>query len=274
MLHSQQKLTQIKELQEICEKEEPISLKLNWDNLRTRKVNEKRDFFYEEKGELVGFLGLYLFGTKIEVCGMVHPDYRKRGIFSTLIQEALTLCDRERFSTILLNAPASSLSAKQFLENKYSYRFSEFQMQWKATSISPSSEVVVRKAKKDDLELEVELDVRCFQFSEEESKSLNARVKGEENRFFYMIDYTGQTIGKITVDRANGEAWIYGFAILPEYQGRGIGRKALMNTVLAEHEKGYPVFLEVEATNKNALKLYTDCGFESYSVQDYYEVRR
>ncbi|NDI34280.1 GNAT family N-acetyltransferase [Chengkuizengella sediminis] len=271
---SQLKLTQIKELQEICEKEEPISLKLNWDILRTRKEQEKRDFFYEKNGRLIGFLGLYLFGTKVEVCGMVHPEHRNKGIFSTLLQEALTACAREEVSSILLNAPAPSISGKYFLQNPlYSYRFSEYQMKWKETSLSHSPDVMLRKARIEDQQLEVELDVQCFDFNQDEAKIFNERIKGEENRSFYMIDYGGQTVGKITLDHANDETWIYGFAILPEHQGRGIGRKTLINTVLAEQEKGYSIFLEVEVSNKNALKLYTDCGFQSYGVQDYYEIR-
>ncbi|MFS1511461.1 GNAT family N-acetyltransferase [Chengkuizengella sp. SCS-71B] len=271
---SQHNLTQIKELQEICEKEEPILLKLNWDLLKTRKEEEKRDFFYKENGRLVGYLGLYWFGTKIEICGMVHPKHRNKGIFSNLLQEALTVCDREEFSNILLNAPAASISAKYFLETKqYLYRFSEYQMKWAQSSLSSSTDVVIRKAKKEDLQLEVELDVRCFQFDQKDAENFNLRVKKEETRFFYMIDYAGQTVGKITVDHSNDETWIYGFAILPEYQGRGIGRKALMNMVLFEQRKGFPIFLDVETSNKNALKLYTDCGFETYSVQDYYEIK-
>ncbi|WP_214483113.1 GNAT family N-acetyltransferase [Bacillus sp. SM2101] len=265
-------LNQIKELQEICETEEQILLKLNWDVLRTRNSKEKRDFFHEENGKLVGFLGVYWFGTKIEICGMVHPKYRRKGIFSILLQEALTECNKGGFSSVLLNAPAESVSAKHFLnKNLYTYRFSEYQMKLKETSLSFSPDVVIRKARKEDQQLEVELDVQCFNFEREDAIDFNKRIKEEETRSFYMIDYVGQTVGKITIDRSNEESWIYGFAILPAHQGKGIGRKALINAVLREQEKGYRIFLDVETSNQNALKLYTDCGFVSYSVQDYYE---
>ncbi|MEI5906804.1 GNAT family N-acetyltransferase [Bacillus spongiae] len=268
-------LTQIQQLQERCEKEEQILLKLNWDLLNTRKKSEKRDFFYEDNGQLVGFLGLYSFGSKVEICGMVHPEYRNRGIFSTLLKEALAICDSENISTILLNAPAASESAKKFLQNRsFSYRFSEYEMQWEETSLNSTEDVVIRKATKEDLPLEIELDVRCFQFSQKDALEYNERIKKENTQSFYMIEHAGVTVGKMRLDYTNEEAWIYGFAILPEYQGKGIGRKALVNMVMAEQEKERPVFLEVEATNKHALKLYNDCGFKPYSVQDYYERRR
>jgi ribosomal protein S18 acetylase RimI-like enzyme len=38
-----------------------------------------------------------------------------------------------------------------------------------------------------------------------------------------------------------------------------------------ERQKGLPVFLEVEAENAHALKLYEVCGFKSYHSQDYYQ---
>ncbi|MFS0658872.1 hypothetical protein AB1L07_08555 [Niallia alba] len=38
-----------------------------------------------------------------------------------------------------------------------------------------------------------------------------------------------------------------------------------------EEAKGLPIFLEVEAKNARALKLYESCGFKSYHAQDYYE---
>ncbi len=42
-----------------------------------------------------------------------------------------------------------------------------------------------------------------------------------------MIDVNEETIGKIRVKREEGQAGIYGFSILPEQQGKGIGRKVL-----------------------------------------------
>jgi ribosomal protein S18 acetylase RimI-like enzyme len=86
-----------------------------------------------------------------------------------------------------------------------------------------------------------------------------------------IIEASGKTAGKMRVAESNGEAWIYGFAVFPELQGKGIGRKALSRVVKMEHQKGRSVFLEVEAKNAHALRLYESCGFRSYHSQDYYE---
>ena len=85
-----------------------------------------------------------------------------------------------------------------------------------------------------------------------------------------LLKQKEKTIGKIRVSENSGEAWIYGFAILPDFQGMGFGRKTLRNIVRKEHEAGYSVHLEVEAKNHHALRLYESTGFFVVNGQDYY----
>lgn len=265
-------LTDIKELQYVCEKGEPFELKLNWDMLQSREENEGNDFFHYEDGKLVGFLGLYGFGNKVEACGMVAPDYRRKGIFTKLYRKAENVLKERGTSHILLNAPTNSESGKGFLQSiPCSYAFSEHQMKWEETELSYKEDVVLRLSSPDDFETEVQLDVQCFNFEEEDAREYNERIKRENTDQFYIIETNGISSGKMRISHLNGEAWIYGFAIFPEYQGKGIGRKALTNVILNEDKNGFSIFLEVEAKNAHALKLYESCGFKVYHAQDYYK---
>lgn len=72
------------------------------------------------------------------------------------------------------------------------------------------------------------------------------------------------------MSRKDGEAWIYGFAILPEHQGKGIGSKVLRQVIKEESSAGYSVHLEVETKNDQALGLYKAVGFKVVHSQDYY----
>ncbi|WHY71562.1 GNAT family N-acetyltransferase [Fictibacillus enclensis] len=85
----QQQLSEIKKLQQQCEAEENLQLKLNWDMLEQRDGNRKEDFFHYEEGELCAFLGIYGFGSKAELCEMVLPACRRKGIFTKLLKEAI-----------------------------------------------------------------------------------------------------------------------------------------------------------------------------------------
>jgi len=262
-------LEDIKTLQLICEEKDGIQLKLNWDLLEHRAKDENNDFLYYKDDQLVGFLGLYAFGNKVEVCGMVHPNERRHGIFRHLLNKALDEC--REVNLILLNAPADSSSAKEFLRTvPCEYYTTEYQMQWFETELIRDSKVVIRHAEDRDDEDQIQLDVDCFGFTREEASEFHQRLKNEGIHHFYMIEYGGKTVGKIRVYHERTDAWIYSFAVFPEMQGQGIGRKALSHVVLNEKEKGYRVFLEVEVKNTNALKLYESCGFKTIHAQDYY----
>ncbi|SFB13860.1 MULTISPECIES: GNAT family N-acetyltransferase [unclassified Bacillus (in: firmicutes)] len=271
---TKQQLSEIKELQNKCEQFEPLKLKLNWDMLASREDDKRNDFLHYENGKLVGFLGIYGFGNKVELCGMVDPEYRRKGIFTKLFNKASDEIKSRHFRLILLNAPASSLSAKGFLANiPHQQHMTEYQMKWEGDKAEvEESGVTLRKSTESDVELEITLEVACFGFLPEEAREFNQQVKSEGSDEFYIVESEGVSVGKLRVGRTGGEAWIYGFAVLPDYQGKGIGRKALKLTVAKEVKEGYPVFLEVEAKNANALRLYESCGFQTFHAQEYYEL--
>lgn len=272
---TKEELKNIKTLQEICEKEEKLQLKLNFDMLESRAEKRKEDFFHYEEGKLVGFLGSYYFGNKVEICGMVHPDYRRRRIFSKLLEEALEEAKKREARTILLNAPSESQSAKEFLKNiSCTLSMVEYQMKWEKTSeLSNDPTIMIRSSfSGEDSEAEIQLDVQCFGLNEMEARQYKQENKELDTDVRLIIEVDGKIAGKMRLSEMNGEAWIYGFAVFPELQGKGIGRKALSKVVNLEDEKGFSIFLEVEAKNANALRLYESCGFRSYHSQDYYKV--
>jgi ribosomal protein S18 acetylase RimI-like enzyme len=273
MMLTKDELNAIKQLQDVCEKEGGFQLKLNFDMLENRSGNEKEDFFHYEDGQLVGFLASYGFGNKVELCGMVHPDYRRRGIFTRLLGLGLDETQKRAVHTILLNAPTDSQSAKDFLKNiPCTFSVAEYQMKWQKTELSVDPSVTLRPSTtKEDLEAEIQLEVSGFGFSEEEARAFNLRLRENDSEQNFIIEANGKTAGKMRVAEADGEAWIYGFTVFPELQGKGIGRKALSNLVIMEDQKELSVFLEVEAKNAHALKLYESCGFRTYHSQDYYQ---
>jgi ribosomal protein S18 acetylase RimI-like enzyme len=268
----QEQLKEIKALQETCEKEGGFHLKLNDDMLENRIANRQEDFFRYEDGKLVGFLGSYGFGNKVELCGMVHPDYRRKGIFSKLLKLGLDEAKRHGADTILLNAPTGSLSAKEFLKMiPCTFSVAEYQMKWQHTELVDDPSVTVRpSSSKEDWEAEIQLEISGFGFSEKEAREFQQTISETSSEDRLIIEAEGRIAGKMRVSELNGEVWIYGFAIFPELRGKGIGRRALSRVVKMEHQKGLPIFLEVEAKNAHALGLYESCGFRSYHSQDYY----
>lgn len=266
-----EQLEEIKALQQVVERYDSIELKLNWDMLENRSEEEQTDFLTYDSGQLVGFLGLYSFGSKIEVCGMVHPDYRRKGIFSNLFQNSHFALEKARH--ILLNVPANSKLGKQWLDSiTCIYEESEYMMKWEGKVLPDQDESIsLRPSRKEDIDMKMKLDIVCFDFKAEEAKMYNDRLEKEGlQKEFFMIEAEDKIVGKIRIHRDKERSEIYGFAVLPDFQGKGYGRKALQKAVRMEAQQGQSVYLDVQTENEKALSLYTAIGFIKESQQDYY----
>ncbi len=87
----------------------------------------------------------------------------------------------------------------------------------------------------------------------------------------YFVHEEGKNIGTISYQIKEDEsAYISNMAVLPEYRGKGIARKA-MEFVL-EKVKGAPrIWLVVHPENEVALHLYESLGFvEEERIENYY----
>ncbi|WP_339252788.1 GNAT family N-acetyltransferase [Sporosarcina sp. FSL W8-0480] len=269
MLTTEQ-LQKIANLQKECETHDGILLKLNWDMLRQRE-NHSMDFFHYVDGELVAYLALYGFGSTVEVCGMVKPAHRNQNHFTNLWKQALPVIKEKGYKKVLLNAPSTSESAKGWLKNlPCTYDLSEYQMVWKWRSLEESSGIQLRQSTEDDVPFEIELDVLGFGMSQEDAEIHQQEVKNYPNDTHFIIEADGKSVGKIRVSRNDGESYIYGFVVHPDFQGNGYGRQALQAVVHMEQPSGNPIRLEVEAKNRNALRLYESIGFQTVQGQDYY----
>jgi hypothetical protein len=125
-----------------------------------------------------------------------------------------------------LNAPSGSHSAKAFL-NKHGavYAFTEHHMEWQKSSLETVEGLTLRKANVDDLDMRVRLSVEAFGMAKEDALSVESLFARERGTDILMIDVNEKTVGKICVKRKDGQAWIYGFSILPEHQAKDLAEK-------------------------------------------------
>jgi GNAT superfamily N-acetyltransferase len=90
-------------------------LKLEWSTLRSRSGDDIEDVLWWDEGRLAG---LYAFGgPAVEVAGMVHPDYRRQGIGTRLLDEAIELSRGRSERQLLLVAPRTSRGARILAES-------------------------------------------------------------------------------------------------------------------------------------------------------------
>lgn len=276
---------EILNLQHIVEQHDDLSLKLNWDMLEARDDNEN-SFYHMHEGQLVGFLALYPFGDKVEVCGMVHPDYRRRGIFTRLIKESITKNLEQQYKEILLNTPAKSSSGVAFLRQiSCQLGFTEFQMKHfpaeKADGSARNDDHLEQSIKLDPYQPELhqhffaQLDMEGFGESHEAASKYYEELSLIDKSQYFVIKKDDQSVGKIRISpESENEVWLYGFVISAAMRGQGIGRTVLQHIVDREAKLGKDIWLEVALTNDHARYLYESVGFQVQNEQSYYQWRK
>ncbi|HEY2493078.1 MAG TPA: GNAT family N-acetyltransferase [Paenibacillus sp.] len=282
MLNEQQ-LQQIQSLQQHCEQADGLSLKLNWEMLNHRNADEKHDYLhYNHDNMLIGFLGVYRWGSQVEICGMVHQNYRRQGIFTSLWTQAIQQIKLDGYSVLLLNTPANSIAGEMFLKSiPCKYENSEYQMKWDEQdnmrnplipdgSISQDIQVSIRKATLQDVPHLIRLDLDGFNMSLEDTQDLYHPLTEDRVQNDFMIEFNNHTVGKIRVSSIDSITWIYAFTVDATVRGQGIGRRALRQVIEQQRSDDNPLWLEVAVHNPNALHLYESCGFIIQEKQDYY----
>lgn len=270
----------IKALEDICINEDKVNLKLELE-YRTqiykdykKSPNDINEFLYYINDKLVGYLGISSFDRNIaEINGMVHPGFRRRGIFTKIVEMAIEECKRRNFGNILLLCDDKSISATEFIKNMKSiYSFSECRMEcinWDVYNINKSISLI--KAKNENAD-EIENLNNIF-FGVNGSELILPEDEEKNNIITYLIQLNNKVIGKIKVSKELDSAFISGFGIIPEFRHKGYGREALTEVLNTIKKRGInKAALDVEIKNKNALHLYKSCGFKEESTMNYYEV--
>ena len=253
-------------------------LKLNWDMLCERQADVTDDFLcFEESGQLVGYLALYGFGgSEIEISGMVHPLYRRSGVFSRLLAGASDECRRRGIKSLLFICDRNSSSGVAFVkahDTVFDHSENKMEMPGSAEPVELHSPIILRKTGVEDFDLLAKLNAICFNMSEEDTRSffIKNNILTSDQLFISVLD--GIDIGMLRLTKENDDILIYGFGIKPEYRGKGYGRITLSRAVnIALEQKPKRVALEVDCVNDTALSLYKSCGFKTTATYDYYRL--
>ncbi len=275
---SQTELVAIERLMQICNAYEGLDLKINLRILHSRPHDEINDFLYYEQDVLVGFLGLYSFNPhEGEISGMVHPEFRRKGIFTALFGAALEECQHRNITSLLLIVEHVSSSGQAFSRSiATTYDHSEYKMVLEEARLPASFDehLQFREAREEDIPAFTHITALAFDEPEQSIDWYSPKVLADpQHRYYVAVLQNVDVIGKLDVALTEQAGFIYGFGVLPEYRGRGYGRQLLARTIqtlLALGKK--QIALEVATVNKNALSLYQSCGFKETGSYDYYLV--
>ena len=282
-----------------CAQNDQVTLKLELDYKLSDAKNRTADtvisdineFMYFNGEELIGYMGICSFGgitQPLEITGMVHPKYRRQGIFSKLMELVIKECRRRDAEGILALCDKKSISGQGFLKKISAvYKFSEFEMylnhkSYEKVEKQRPSGITFRKAVNADAKEITRQNMIYFgddsEGENENSEDSSILLPEEEEKrgmTIYIAEKEEKVIGKVNLQMSDsGTGGIYGLGVLPEFRGKGFGRAILTFGVeKLKDANATEVMLQVAAENGTALNLYKSCGFQETSVMDYFKLK-
>lgn len=279
----------INKLQQECIDKVALKLELDYklasSNESSKITNNTNEFMYFDGEKLIGYIGIGSFGgfnTPIEVNGMVHPDYRKQGVFKKLSELVIDEWKRRNSNNMFLLSDRTSKEGQEFIKNLgATYNHTEYEMYFRQEGPSELSEgpsnLTFRKAKNEEAYELAKQDAIYFgeEVPEENDKEKMILPEEEEKKGIrtYLAEKDNEIIGKVRLELTD-KGGIYGLGVLPKHRRKGYAREMLkfaVNTLIEDGAK--EVMLQVDSENPNALNLYKSCGFVETSVMDYYEMK-
>ena len=220
-------------------------------------------------GRLVGFAAVYAFGggaAEPEIAGMVAPGSRRRGLGSTLLDSLLPSVTAP---SALLVVPAGTAAGRAFAQaRRATHAHSEHFLVLAGTPSAPEDPgTVLREATEQDLPDLARVLEAAFGSP---AHGLRIDRPGDTT---YVVERAGAVVGTVRLSVHDAWGGVYGFAVEPAEQGKGIGRDVLARVCRLLRADGRSrVTLEVETQNDSALHLYTSSGFVREAGEDYWRV--
>ncbi|QSF47067.1 GNAT family N-acetyltransferase [Paenibacillus tianjinensis] len=274
---SKAQIDPIHRLEQLCKTYDCSSLRVGLESLK--EIDGDEAFLCHTGNQIIGFLSWYTSdGKEANINGMVHPDYRRQGIFRGLLEHAASDMQTQGIETYRFRIPANSEPGMECIRYLGAdFATSEFTMMLNRGQVEDSlllgHSIDLRLEQAADFEFMVSCSTLAFGDSESWSRSYLTRTKGPE-RITYIAMESMILVGMIRINYlAAGLAVIHDFCVLPAYQGKGLGGEILSAAVkLLLDQKDVRVRLGVITHNRRALNLYQRAGFEISAESHYYVI--
>jgi ribosomal protein S18 acetylase RimI-like enzyme len=259
-----------------CNAADGIDIPLFLDMIPDQVAAEASAGFYAQD-ELVGF-ALLPVNPGPEATLFVHPEHRRRGIGTALLDAMRTVARTrglERF--IAVNDAASSAGAAFLTALGATYSESEYWLLLDPARIDRSPRrypgLTLRPAGPNDVDALIRVQAAAFGADETLVHDAVQRALSDERRRYHLGILGDEPIGLLRTSIWDEEADITAFGVLPSHQGRGYGRQMLRDAIDLLRAAGQErITIEVATDNANALGLYQSCGFDVGTKFDYYDI--
>jgi ribosomal protein S18 acetylase RimI-like enzyme len=248
-----------------------------WSNLFGRPVSTINDFLYYADGELVGYLTLNDTDPILnELIGIVHPAYRRRGIFRQLLRAVQEEHHRPDEKQLLLTCEQTSQSGQSFIQTiGAKHVVTEYEMV--CTTLQErrafDEHLSMRKAESSDLETIIKIQSASFGYPEDLTRQRVLHHAQDPRHLYYLLVYGEEPVGSLRLDHGEEAIGIFAVSVHPDYQSRRYGRQMLEEAIgIIRSYSQKPIFLYVNIENVRAVSLYGSAGFVTRTIYDYYSM--
>ncbi|MCF7916087.1 MAG: GNAT family N-acetyltransferase [Spirochaetaceae bacterium] len=245
---------------------------------RSKEVNT---FLLYENRTLAASMNIFAPSKQeAEIIGLTLPERRRQGHFTKLLGEVRKELYGRGIPSILFVCDGGSRDGNRVVQHlQAEYEYSEYLMRYTEPRSRPTGDnaggngsIELVPAQKADIPRLTQISSEVFDREERESESILEEFFSSTGRDLYRISYNGGTVGMIGIHAEGQRHYIHGFCIDPAFQGRGIGRCALVQAVnlCLEKDGDRKIELEVQVDNTQALGLYESAGFSVLTEFRYY----
>jgi ribosomal protein S18 acetylase RimI-like enzyme len=268
-------LAEVTRLMERCNQYEGLDLPLYLPAAGPQAPDGVCPFLHYSQGTLTGYLDS---DTGNEACGMVHPEYRRRGIGRALIAAVSEEYRQRGINRWFLICDEASPSGPAFARVVGAQRrMSEYRMEWTGEHTStarPAPErLVLHPVSALDQDLFLQTVAAAFGDPIAEVRQRYASRLKEPQLRYYLARRDGEPVGTVGLCEERNVVYITSLGVIPVHRGLGLGRAILTWVLdLLRGEGVTTIRLEVQTDNQQALSLYRKCGFREQTVYSFNEM--
>lgn len=277
-------IAECEQLVSLCNRHDDLHMQLSREMLEERSGKENNDFLYYQDDVLVGYLSLMNWGIEERELhiGVVHPNYRRQGIFRALLEAVKTECANRgtrKFVLVCEDSASSATSSVTALGARYTFSEHEMVLENFHDSMAFDDRLTLSPANSSNIDALVAVQSHSFNDSEAFVLLMVAKFLQEPQRHFYLATFgeaglsCREPVGVLRLDEFGDEIGIYAFGVLPEYRRRGYGRQILEEIIREIRTRSQKIIrLEVDTRNTVAINLYRSCGFGIRTTYHYYVI--
>ena len=233
-------------------------------------------FAIREAGRLAGFLFAFApSAEEAEFTAIVHPGYRRRGLFTKLFAAAQAACRAHGYTQGLFCVDGRALHTQAVAAHLgMPLSHIEYQMEL-ALPDGPTPDAegfALRKLTEQDIPTVIPAMALCFgnEPAEEEAYLRNCLASADRTNWL-MTDQSGAVLGYLGEYRDEKGLNLFGIGVPQPHRGKGYGKRLLdLAAGLAKAGGIQKLLLDVNSANEPALRLYRGYGFAACSETRYY----